>query len=86
MNPGIKFCFIIFVKHGENNATDSRKQAIKKITVLKKKRTKLLSNSKNAMTMLNVDDFKRHGGGTVDGVFVTAGRVEPTMATKRNEL
>ena len=35
--------------------------------------------------MRNIDDFKRHGGGTVNRVFVTARRAKPTLASKGNK-
>lgn len=85
--PGSKgFCFIIFVKHAKYNTADGRKQTIKEVTVFKKKRTEFFCDSKNTVTVLNIDDFKRHRGSTVYGIFVSAGRAKPAMATKRNKL
>ena len=81
-----RFCLVIFVKHAKYNTADGRKQTIQKFAVLKEKRTKFFCNSKNAMAVLNIDYFKRHGGGAVNGVFISTSRTETTMAAKWNEF
>ena len=47
---------------------------------------RFLSDCKNAMTMLNIDDFKRHGGDTILCIFDTAGGAESGVAAERDTL
>ena len=46
----------------------------------------IVINGKNAVSVLNRDNLKRHSGSPVYGVHVTAGGTETGMASKRNEL
>ncbi len=38
------------------------------------------------MSVLATYNLKRHGSGTVDGIFVATGRTETAFTAKRNEL
>ena len=38
------------------------------------------------MPVLNIDDFKRHGGSAVKGVFNPAGRAETAVASERRKF
>ena len=62
------------------------KQTIKQRTVFKEKITKIFINGEDTMAVLNMNQFKGHTGSAVHGVFVTAGRAETAVATKRNKL
>ena len=81
-----KFCFVVFVKHAKDNIANSRKKAVEKRTILEKKRTQFFSNSKNTMAVLSINDFKRHSGSSVNGIFVSTSRTETAVATKRNKF
>ena len=74
------------MEHSENDATNSLKKAIKQRAVTQKERTKSIVNSKNKVSVCTIDEFKGHFGGTVNAVFVTAGRAKFRMAAERNEL
>lgn len=41
-------------------------------------------NGENAVTGRNLDEFKRHRGSAVDGVFIVTSRVEATLIAKRS--
>lgn len=45
-------------------------EAVQERTVLKKKGTEILINGKNAMTVLDTNEFERHTGGAIHSVFV----------------
>lgn len=68
------------------NAVDRRKETIKKRTVFKKERAQFSGNGKDAMTVLDINDFKGHGSSPVNGVHVAAGRTEAGMASEGDEL
>ena len=81
-----KFRFIIFVKHTEDDASDSRKKMVEERAVLQEIRTQLFRNSKDEMPVFYMNDFKRHGGGTVNGVFIATGGTKAAFAAERNKL
>ena len=80
------FSFIIFVKHVEDNTSDSIEKAVKKSTVFQEKMSEFRVDSKNTMTMLDIDEFKGHRCGTVNGIFSATGRTEPAVAAERNKF
>lgn len=43
-------------------------------------------NGEDAMPVSTMNQLEGHGGGTVNGVHVAAGRTETAVATERNEL
>lgn len=45
-------------------------EAVQEKTVLKKKGTEILINGKNAMAVLDTNEFERHTGGAIHSVFV----------------
>ena len=45
-------------------------EAVQERTVLKKKGTEIFINGKNAMAVLDTDEFERHTGGTLHSIFV----------------
>lgn len=48
--------------------------------------TEFFWNSKDAMTMGTVNEFKTHGSGSVNGALISTRRAETTMAAKRNKF
>lgn len=62
------------------------KEAVQEGTVLKKKVTEIFIDGKNTMTVLNIDQFKRHTGSAFHGIFVTAGRTKTVVTAERNKL
>ena len=47
------FGFIDFVKHVHNNAADSLKQAVKKVAVFQKERSKFFIDSENTVSVVH---------------------------------
>ena len=62
------------------------KETVQERTVLKEKGTETFINSKNAMAVLDTDEFERHTGGAFHSIFVSAGRAKAAVAAKRNKL
>ena len=62
------------------------KETVQERTVLKEKGTETFINSKNAMAVLDIDEFKRHTGGAFHSIFISAGRTKAAVTTKRNKL
>ena len=50
-----QFGFIIFVKHTKNNTLDSLKKKGKELSIFKKETLEFRINSKNTVTMLDID-------------------------------
>ena len=48
--------------------------------------TEFAGDGKNTVSMLDINDFKRHGSRPVNGVHVAAGRTEAGMAAERNKF
>ena len=46
------------------------KEAVQERTVLKKKGTEIFINGKNAMAVLDINEFERHTGGAFHSIFV----------------
>ncbi len=46
------------------------KEAVQEGTVLKKKVAEIIINGKNAMAVLDTDEFERHTGGAFHSIFV----------------
>ena len=83
---GKKLGFIFFVEHTEDDASDGRKQEVQKSSVFQKEDTRFFRNSKNAVTMGTVDEFKRHRSSAVNGVHVAAGRTKAAVTAEGNKL
>ena len=74
------------MEHSENDAANSLKKAVKQRTVIEKERAKLFVNGKNEVSVCTINEFKGHFCGTVNAVFVTAGRTKFRMAAERNKF
>ena len=61
-------------------------EAVQERTVLKKKGTEIFINGKNAMAVLDTDEFERHTGGAFHSVFVATRRAKTAVTAKRNEF
>ena len=62
------------------------KETVKERAILQEKITEGRINGKNAMTMSDINQFKRHTGSTFHGIFVAAGRAETAMTAERNKF
>ena len=61
-------------------------KTMKQSSVLKEKITEIFINCEGAVSVLNVNQFKRHRCSTFHGILVTARGTETAVAAKRNEL
>ena len=62
------------------------KKTVKKGAVMEEKITEIFINREDAVSVLNVNQFKRHRCSTFHGILVTARGTETAVAAKRNEL
>ena len=61
-------------------------KTMKQSSVLKEKITEIFINGEDTVSVLDVNQFKRHGGRAIHRILVTAGGAETAVAAKRNEL
>ena len=61
-------------------------KTMKQSSVLKEKITEIFINCEGAVSVLNVNQFKRHRCSAFHRILVTASGAETAMATKKNEL
>lgn len=83
---GEELGFIHFMEHACHNIINSREKTVEEGTVLKKKRAQFIRNGKHTVPVDNIDKFKRHGSGSVNGVHVAAGGAKAGMATEGNKF
>ena len=62
------------------------KEAVQEREVFKEKVPEIFVNSKNAMTVLDIDELKRHTGGAGHRIFVAARRAKTAVTAERNEF
>ena len=77
---------IEFSEHTKDDVADRMKETVEQRTISTEEDTKFLRDSKNTMSMNTLDDFERHGSGTLNGIEITAGRAETAFAAKRDEF
>lgn len=61
-------------------------ETVQERSVLKKKGTEIFINGKNAMAMLDTNEFERHTGVAFHSIFVAAGGVKTAVTAERNEF
>ena len=61
-------------------------EAVEQGAVIQKEIAKNFINSKDAMTMMDINQFKGHTGSAFHGIFVTTRRAKTAVAAKRNEF
>ena len=62
------------------------KKTVKKGAVIEEKITEIFINGEDTVSVLDVNQLKRHGGRAIHRILVTASRTETAVAAKRNEL
>ena len=80
------FGFVVFMEHTKDNAADGREETAKEGAVSEEEGAEFFRDGEDTVPMLNVQDFKGHGGGTVNGVFRTTGGTETAMTAERNKF
>ena len=81
-----QFRFIIFVEHSEDNRANSAEKAVQEVTVFKEKMSEGVVDCKDAVTVLGIDDLRRHGKGAVNRILIATGRAETAMTAKGDKL
>ena len=77
---------ILFEKHVGNNAVDSVEEAVEQRPVVKEEPEEVFVNGKDTMSVDNVYQLEGHGGGTLHGIKIPAGRAEAAVASKRDKF
>ena len=80
------FGMVKIEKHPGYYAGDGMEKTVQEGTVLEEKVPEIFINGKNAMTVLDIDEFKSHTGGAFHSIFVAAGRAKTAVAAERNKL
>ena len=62
------------------------KEAVQEGAVLKEKIAEIFIYGKNAVPVRNTDQFKRHTGSALHGIFVSAGRTETAVTAERDKF
>lgn len=61
-------------------------ETVEERTVLKEENAEIFINGKDAMAVLDTDEFERHTGGVFHSIFGFARRAKTAVASKRNEF
>lgn len=80
------FGLIELEKHTGDDTGDRMEETVQERAVLEEKGTEIFINGKDAMTMVDIDELKKHRGGAFHGVFISAGRTETAATTERDKF
>ena len=61
-------------------------ETVQERSVLKEEAAEIFINGKNAMAVLDTNEFERHTGGAFHSIFVPTGRTKASVTTKWNKL
>ena len=78
--------FIYSAEHKRDNAGNSVKQAVKERTIFKKEVAKILINSENTVSVVDVDKLKGHVGSALHRIFVTTSGAEATFTAEGDKF
>lgn len=73
-------------KHPGYDTGDGMEEAVQERTVLKEEVAEIFINGKNAMAVLDTDEFERHTGGAFHSIFVAVRRAKTAVTAERNEF
>ncbi len=68
----------------QDDAVNGMEETVKKSAVIEKKVSEVLIYSKDAVSVLNVNEFERHLGSSFHGIFIAACRAETAVASERD--
>ena len=77
---------ILIEKHTGNDTVHSVEEAVEQCPVIKEELAEVLINGKDTMPVGNIYQLEGHGGGTLHGIEVSAGRTEAAVASKRDKF
>ena len=80
------FGLIELEKHTGDDTGNRMEETVEERAVLEEKGTEIFINGKDAMAMADIDELKKHRGGTFHGVFISAGRTETAATTERDKF
>ena len=72
-------------EHTGDNAVYCKEKAVKKGAVIEEEAPQVFINRKDAVTVYDIDQLKRHGSGALHGIKIPAGRAEAAVAAERNK-
>ena len=75
-----------FIEDTQDDTVNGMKEAVKKVTVFQKKMTQVLINSKNAVSVLDINELERHLCSTFHGIFIATGRTETAVASEGDKF
>ena len=61
-------------------------ETVQERSVLKEEAAEIFINGKNAMEVLDTNEFERHTGGAFHSIFISAGRTKAAVTAKRNKF
>ena len=61
-------------------------ETVQERSVLKEEAAEIFINGKNAMAVLDTNEFERHTGGAFHSIFISAGRTKAAVTAKWNKL
>ena len=61
-------------------------ETVQERSVLKEEAAEIFINGKNAMAVLDTNEFERHTGGAFHSIFVPAGGTKTAVTAERNEF
>ena len=62
------------------------KETVQERSVLKEEAAEIFINGKNAMAVLDTNEFERHTGSALHGIFIATGGTKAAVTAKRNKL
>lgn len=77
---------IHFEKHSGDNTGNGMEKTVQEGAIFEKEITKIFVNSKNTVSVLNINQFEGHTGSAFHGILVTAGGAETTVTTERDKF
>ena len=86
ISRGEIFGLVELEKHTGDDTGDRMEETVQERAVLEEKGTEIFINGKDAMAMADIDELKKHRGGTFHGVFISAGRTETAATTERDKF
>ena len=86
ISGSVIFGMVQVEKHSRDHTGNGMEEAVQEGAILKEKIAEIFIYGKNAVSVLNTDQFKRHTGSALHRIFVSAGRTETAVTTERDKF
>ena len=80
------FGFVVFMEHTKDDTADGRKETAKQGAVSEEEVAEFFRDGEDTVSVLNVQNFKGHGGGTINRIFRTTSGAETAMAAEGDKF